>query len=310
MKIGVKVGAPIDRVTWANTRAMAVAAEEAGFDSIWVEDHHFEPNGGPLDAWTALGALAAITSRVQLAPIVASLNFYPSPVVLAHKVASLQDISAGRLILGVGAGDPAENARLGLLSDHPVGRFAEKFEVMRRLLAGERFSFKGKYLELDDVFLCATHPVDWVAGLPSTESPVPVEVEWMTGGLGERMLGVTLPYVAGWTTHWSIDAFWNDPERFRHLRVDIDKRLTEIGRAPRDVWRAAEVWIQMSAARGLPIPIPDGLVAAGGGGEAVAEYLHRCDEAGIDHLVVLLDPQTVGAVEELAEARARYLSGR
>ncbi len=139
MKVGIKVGAPIEPVSWPATLEMALAAEAAGFDSVWVEDHHLEPNGGPHDAWTAMAALAAVTERVRIGPIVASLNFERSPVVLAHRIATLHDISEGRLIMGVGSGDPDEHAMVGLASDQPVGRFVEAFEVARRLLAGERF---------------------------------------------------------------------------------------------------------------------------------------------------------------------------
>ena len=302
MKVGVKVGAPITPVTWQNTRDMAVAAEAAGFDSIWVEDHHYEPNGGPLDAWATLSALAAVTSRVELAPIVASLNFYSSPVILAHRVATIHEISGGRFILGLGAGPPTENRRLGLPIDHPASRFEEKFEVLRRLLAGERFSYEGAYFAAEDIFLNFIHPVEFVPGLPSIGDATPLDIPILTGSSGPRMLSITLPHSAGWGTHWGNEAFFNDPDRFAAFKPTIDAAVAAAGREPGDVWRAAECWIQTSGAVGLPIDISDELVPASGGTEAISDYFHRCQAAGIDHLVVLIDPQTVDAVEELAAA--------
>lgn len=306
MKVGVKVGAPITPVTWRNTRDMALAAEEAGFDSIWVEDHHYEPNGGPLDAWAALSALAAVTHRVELAPIVASLNFYTSPVILAHRVATIHEISMGRLILGLGAGPPTENRRLGLPTDHPASRFEEKFEVLRRLLAGERFSYDGEYFAAEDIFLNYIHHVDFVPGLPSVGQPTPLDVPIMTGSSGPRMLAITLPHTAGWATHWDNDTYLNDPDRFAAHKPTMDEAIAAAGRDPSEVWRAAECWVQVRQAVGLPIDVADELVPAGGGATAIAEYFHRSEAAGIDHLAVLIDPQTVEAVYELAEALDVY----
>lgn len=308
MKVGVKVGAPISPVTWVNTRDMALEAERLGFDSVWIEDHHYEPNGGPLDAWAALAALAAITTDVELSPIVASLNFYASPVVLAHKIATIHEISDGRLIVGIGAGDADENTRLGLPSDHVVTRFIEKFEVIRRLLAGERFDFDGRFIQLEDAFLPTTHRVEWRRGLPSTGTTTPLAVRWMTGSTAPRMLAATVPHVAGWATHWSNDNFWNDPGRLAETWPVLDAAAADAGRDPREIWRAAEAWVQVTAAQGLPIAVPDDLVPVSGGTSSIVEYLHRCEEAGLDHLVVLVDPQTVPAVEDLARAMAEYRS--
>ena len=305
MQIGVKVGAPIDPVSWSNTRAMAVEAEMAGFDSIWVEDHHIGPNGGPHDSWSALAGLSAVTSRVRVGSVVSSLNFHPSPAILAHRVATIHDMSGGRLIVGVGSGDPGEAARLGLPGDDAVGRFVEKFEVMRRLLGGERFDFWGEHVRLEDAFLVPAHPVEWVEGLPSVGSPSPVAVDWMVGSTSPRVLDATLPHAAGWTSHWSSGDFQNDPDRYPPLRAAVDERLHDLGRDPANVWRATEVWVQGSSPRGLPIPLPDSTVPGGGSVDTMAEFLERCAAGGIDHLIVLLDPQTPKAVEELAEARRR-----
>src|SRR5947199_3442048 len=129
---------------------MARAAEEVGFDSIWVGDHHLyrgdgRPERGPWEAWTVLAALAASTERVALGPLVACVAFHP-PAVLAKMAATIAEISGGRFTLALGAGwNEAEFRAFGLPFDHRVTRFEESFAIVWRLLAGERVTLRGKY---------------------------------------------------------------------------------------------------------------------------------------------------------------------
>lgn len=289
MKVGVKLNAPIREVRWADIRDMALAAEQAGFDSLWSEDHQFGPRrgGDPWEVWSVLAALAAITRRVRLAPIVASTNFY-SPVILARKAAAVQEISGGRLVFGIGAGSlPDEYPMLGLPFDHPVGRFEESIEVMRRLFAGERFSFDGTYVRLSDT---------WLSTMP--EQPI----EWMVGSQGPRVLSITLPHVDGWNVHWTDREGWNDAARFAATNELIDERCRALGRDPRTLWRSVEVYVQVDGAHGLPIDTPDDLRPITGDAAAIAQALAAHGDAGADLVQVLIDPQTPAAVEQLARA--------
>jgi alkanesulfonate monooxygenase SsuD/methylene tetrahydromethanopterin reductase-like flavin-dependent oxidoreductase (luciferase family) len=297
-KVGIKLNAPIRQVRWADIRDMALAAEQAGFDSLWSEDHQFGPRtyraasrtrvgGDPWEVWSVLAALAAITKRVRLGPIVASTNFY-SPLLLARKAAAVQEFSGGRLVFGVGAGSlPAEYPKAGLPIDRPVSRFEESFEVVRRLFAGERFSYDGTYVQLSDT---------WLSTMP--EQPI----EWMVGSLGPRMLRITLPHVDGWNTHWGDHEFWNQPGRLRQLNGWFDERCSEAGRDPSTIWRSAEVYVQVDGAHGLPVDLPDDFVPVRGDAAALAEQLAAFGEAGADLVQVLVDPQTPVAVEQLARA--------
>jgi len=293
MKVGIKLNAPIREVRWGAIRDMATAAEEAGFDSLWTEDHQFGPRDGgdPWEAWSVLSALAAVTRRVDLGPIVASTNFH-SPVILARKAAAVQEISGGRLIFGIGAGSaPEEYPMVGLPGDHAVSRFEESYAIMRRLFAGERFDYHGEHHTLAET---------WLSTVP--EQPM----RWMVGSLRPRMLGVTLPTVDGWNTHWSGPDFENRAEGFRRLNAMIDERCAEVGREPSEVWRSAEVYVAVDGAHGLPLEMPDTFRVIRGSADDIAQELAAFDEAGADLLQILIDPQSSAAVEQLAEAVERY----
>src|SRR3970040_1359055 len=119
LKVGVQLPEVEREVHWPELRDMARAAEQAGFDSLWVGDHLLfrdpdVPARGPWEAWSVLAALAGITERVELGPLVASVSFH-NPAILAKKAAAIDEISGGRLVLGLGAGgERAEDARGGV----------------------------------------------------------------------------------------------------------------------------------------------------------------------------------------------------
>jgi alkanesulfonate monooxygenase SsuD/methylene tetrahydromethanopterin reductase-like flavin-dependent oxidoreductase (luciferase family) len=302
MQVGIKVNAPVSPVRWQTVRDMAVVADQAGLASVWSEDHQFGPNGAVWEAWTTLAAIAATTERVLLGPIVASTNFYPSPHLLARKAAALHEISGGRFIFGIGAGSqPAEYPKLGLPFDHPVGRFDEAFQVIRRLLAGERFSFAGRFHRLEDTWL-PPHHLPSSAQAEDKPTSHPAAIPFMVGSTGPRMLSITLPHVDGWNVHWSHRRFLNRPEGFAALSQRVDAACATVGREPGEVWRSAEVYVRLSGGVALPMSLPEEFAPIDGSPEEVAEQLAAFDEVGCDHLMVLVDPQTPAAVEELAVA--------
>src|ERR671931_2327264 len=108
LRIGGQLPEVEREVRWPEYLAIARAAEESGFESIWVGDHLLYrgdggPERGPWEAWTQLGALAAVTERVRLGPLVACTAFHP-PALIARMAASVDEVSGGRLVLGIGAG--------------------------------------------------------------------------------------------------------------------------------------------------------------------------------------------------------------
>ena len=202
LRVGVQLPEVERHVSWPEYLAMARAAEDVGFDSIWLGDHLlYRGDGreerGPWDAWTLLAALAAGTERVRLGPLVACTAFAP-PGVLARKAAAVQEVSGGRLVLGLGAGwNETEFRAFGIPFDHRASRFGESFEIIRRLLAGERVTFEGRFESVHDAVLLPA---------PVTRPPL------MIGSTGERVLRIALAHVDAWNIWY--DWFGNTPEGF------------------------------------------------------------------------------------------------
>ena len=140
LRVGVQLPEVERRVEWPELLTMARTAEDAGLDSLWLGDHllYDLPGGvtrGPWEVWTSLAALAAVTSRVELGPFVASTGFHAPPM-LAKMAATVDAISGGRLLLGLGAGwNEREYTAFGFPFDHRISRFEEAFTVIRTLVA-------------------------------------------------------------------------------------------------------------------------------------------------------------------------------
>jgi len=182
---------------YTDMRAAAVAAEEAGFDGVWTWDHLRDPEGGGRsrvpEVWTVLAALAEATQRITLGPLVLNVgNRHPG--LLANMAATLQEVSGGRLLLGIGAGGnrrlpyAVEQEALGLVIEPDQARaqrVAEATEVMRRLWAGDESSFSGTYYRLD-------RP----RGFLRPDPPPPVII----GGFGPRMAAIAGRHADGFNT--------------------------------------------------------------------------------------------------------------
>lgn len=150
MKIGVQLPEVERPVGWAEARDIARTVEDCGFDSIWVGDHllYRDESGetrGPWEAWTSLAALAEATSRVELAPLVAATSFH-NPAMIAKFASTVDEVSGGRLILGLGAGwNRTEYEAFGFPYDHRVSRFEEAFTIIRTLVRKGSIDFEGQY---------------------------------------------------------------------------------------------------------------------------------------------------------------------
>jgi alkanesulfonate monooxygenase SsuD/methylene tetrahydromethanopterin reductase-like flavin-dependent oxidoreductase (luciferase family) len=182
---------------WADMRAAAIAAEEAGFDGIWTWDHLRDPDGGATsrvpEVWTVLSALAEVTRRAMLGSLVLNVS-NRHPGLLANMAATLQEISGGRLLLGLGAGGhrrmpyAVEQEARGLAVEPDAvraQRVAEAAQVMRRLWSGDASSFAGTYYQLD-------RP----SGFLRSDPAPPIIV----GGFGPRMAAIAGRHADGFNT--------------------------------------------------------------------------------------------------------------
>jgi alkanesulfonate monooxygenase SsuD/methylene tetrahydromethanopterin reductase-like flavin-dependent oxidoreductase (luciferase family) len=292
LKVGVQLPEVEYVARWSELRRMAETAEGIGLDSIWVGDHLLyrdpgRPSRGPWEAWTTLAAIAAVTERVEIGPLVAATSFH-NPAMIAKKAATLEEISDGRLVLGLGAGwNEPEYRAYGFPFDHRVSRFEEAFTIIRTLLADGRCDFHGTYYTLDDCDL-----------LP--RGPRPAGPPLMVGSEGPRMLGITLPHVASWNAWFTW--FGNSPEGYRPMRERIDEACRAAGRRPEEVERTLALFVAFPGARGRQLGDlgePD-VEAIPGEPEELAETLRRFAAEGVGHVQLVLDPitpDTVGALE-------------
>ncbi|HEU4331600.1 MAG TPA: LLM class flavin-dependent oxidoreductase [Lapillicoccus sp.] len=297
LRVGVQLPEVERRVDWPELITMARTAEDVGLDSVWLGDHllYDLPGGvtrGPWEVWTSLAALAAVTERVELGPLVASTGFHAPPM-LAKMAATVDGISGGRLVLGMGAGwNEREYTAFGFPFDHRISRFEEAFTIVRTLLREGRVDFRGGYYDAAD---CVLDP------RPARPGGPPI----MLGSTGPRMLRIGLPHVDLWNTWWSDYA--NDPAEFARLKDRVDAAAAEAGRAPGDVGATAAVYVQLAGGSGRVMgdssykaevrPVP-------GEPAAIAEHLQAMAEAGAVHVQLVLDPITVDSIGVVGRAVA------
>ncbi len=283
MRIGIQLPETERLVPWSELSEMATTIEQLGFDSIWVGDHllYRDETGraaGPWEAWTTLAALAAVTERVQIGPLVAATAFH-NPVMLAKLASTVDEISGGRLVLGVGAGwNRLEFEAYGFPYDRRVSRFIESFEIIRRLLAGETFDFDGS-------FFC-------LRGAELAPPPKPGGPPLMIGSNGSRMLQATLAHAASWNS-WFED-FGNRPEALPPLLDKIDSACEAVGRDPATLEKTVAVLVQYGTE---PQRRNDSNPIVGSASE-VADVLHRFGSIGVSHVQLVLDPIDLDSIGE------------
>jgi alkanesulfonate monooxygenase SsuD/methylene tetrahydromethanopterin reductase-like flavin-dependent oxidoreductase (luciferase family) len=296
-RIGVGIQLPeVEReVRWPELRAIARTAEQAGFDSLWLGDHllYRYASGearGPWEAWTTLAGLAEATERVALGPLVAATAFH-APFMLAKMAATVDEISGGRLVLGLGAGwNAVEFAALGAPFDHRISRFAESFMIVRGLLADGAIDFTGSYVQARDAEL-----------LPRPARPGGPLL--LVGSTGARMLATTIAHVDAWNA-WYADT-GNRPEGVAALRAVVDGAARDAGRDPAEIERTVAVQVRMAGGRGRVMGDTDARQAVPpleGSPEVIAESLRAYAREGIGHVQLVVDPITEASVAALAPA--------
>ncbi len=213
-------------LTWERWQRLARAVEELGFVGLYRSDHY--TNAGPpdkasLELWVSLAWLASHTERIEFGPLVSPASFR-HPTMTARMAAAVDDLSGGRLILGLGAGwQEREHEMFGreLLTMHArFDRFEEYLHVVTRLLqSDERVSFKGEYYELHEALL-----------LPRPQRPGGPPI--LVGGNGPKR---TLPLTARFAAVWN--GVFLTAERFAELNARLDRLLERQERSPAEVRR-------------------------------------------------------------------------
>ncbi len=297
MKIGVAL--PIsqkpetgDIPSYQEIKSLAQSAEAAGFDSIWLFDHLIyrwpdRPTSGPWECWTLLSALADATERVQLGTIVLCTAFR-NPAVLAKGAVTLDAISGGRLILGLGAGwHQPEFDAFGLPFDHLAGRFEEAIKIIAPLVKEGKVDFTGEYYSAPD---CEMHPAPPEGGITV-----------LIASKGPRMLRLTAQYADSWNSAW-----FGNPTQLGPRRADLEAACGEVGRDPQTLEVTAGVQIAYPDLGDVPANTADAEKFLTGSAEEVAAGLREYDALGVGHVIVNLMPNTAAAQARLAEALKVY----
>jgi len=291
LKIGVQLPEVEYDYTWPQLEEMASVAEAIGLDSIWLGDHlmYRDAKGarGPFEAWSTMSALAAVTKRAQIGPLVASLGFH-SPAMIAKKATTIDRISNGRFILGIGSGwNEAEYRGFGFPFDHRVSRFAEAFTIIRALFETGECDFHGEFYDIDRAEL---FPKPVQPGGPPL----------MVGSIGSRMLAITLPHVQMWNA-WHHD-YGNTHAGLAELLAKIDRACEAVGRDPATLDRTICPLVRMPGGTGRAttysggeeIPPIDGTDPA-----ALVDELAAYAEMGVSHVQLVLDPITADSIARL-----------
>ncbi len=250
-------------------------AESTGWDGLWYADH-FMPDADDTsapwpEAWTTLAALAASVPRIRLGTLVTG-NTYRHPAVLAKMAASVDHISQGRVVLGLGAGwQENEHRQYGVpfyTIAERLARLDEACQVIKGLYREKSVSFDGKFYQLKEASL----------------EPKPLgQLPLLIGGGGEK---VTLRITARWADEWNV---WGDVEKLRQKMKILDRHCESVGRDPAAIQRSAVALLFLSddaafveKMRGRDIGRPTIV----GNADEVREIVRSYREAGVDELIV------------------------
>ena len=295
----------VQRTGWPELRDAALRAEAAGADDVWIDDHVLCDEGdwtdGKLEGWTTLAALAAVTTRARLGHMVVA-NTFRNPGLVAKMAATVDQVSGGRLNLGLGAGwfereHDAFGLKFGPWVGERIDRLGEATSIIRRLLDGECVTHDGPHYRLHDA-ICAPRPV---------QAHLPI----LLGGAGPKK---TIPLVARLADQWNV---FGSPEKVAAADAVLRAACAAIGRDEAEIERtvalnvvvrdsraqAETAWADW-AGRHLPIDTEKEM-NAGGTVEEVAAQLRRYVDLGFRHPVLIFrTPWDLETIDRLPELRA------
>ena len=284
---------PVQFSLWpANNRAPADllaevrVADATGWHGVWLADHYM-PNtgdttparGDAYECWALLPALAAITERIRVGTLVSPTSVH-HPALLANRAATIDRLSGGRFVLGLGAGwQVNEHHAYGIELEPPgkrVSRFEEAIAVVRSMLSQDSTTFHGDCYDITDA-PCDPKPV---------QSPLPI----LVGTRGPRMLRITARHASEWNT-------WGSPEQAAVHRAALMETCHQAGRDPATMRTSVNAFIDLGAAGP-----PAGRATLSGSASAVADQLGRYAELGFDEFIL---PDWTLAAGKLTDTLAR-----
>jgi F420-dependent oxidoreductase-like protein len=300
----------INRTTWPDLRDACLAVEQAGWDSLWVDDHLLadegDPTDGKLEGWTTLAALAVLTTRVRLGLLVAANQFRP-PGLTAKLATTLDHLSDGRAVLGIGGGwfgreHEAFGIDFGSGFGERLDRLDEAVGLIRRLLDGETVTHEGRYYRMVDAS-CEPRPV---------QARLPI----LIGGSGPtKTLRTTARYADLWNGY-------GEPARIEEVCATLRQRCDEVGRpfdaiertvtlhaVIRDTPQEADrAWAPIARRHGLERRLgSDGTergLTVGGSPTEVADFIEGYRQIGVSEVILVFrDPFDLETIDRINEVR-------
>ncbi len=301
MKIGLVLYLANDPDTnnkrsYDSIRAIAQQAETDGFDSLWLTDNFFERTPGKAargwwECWTMLSALAEATRRVEIGTLIL-INAFRNPAIVAKMATTLDEVSHGRLILGVGAGYPGYNESMYQAYELPfeqqVNRVGEALQIIKPLLKEGQVDFEGQYYHM-------RHCEDVPRG------PRPAGPPLLVGGIGPRMLKLSARYADLWNT-----GYMGQPETFAGPLAKIEAACREVGRDPATLGKTALIGLWFPDLQARRPAIFDHTLS--GTAPELAAAMRGYAELGVQHIMFQCEPYTPETLRRLAEALQLYRS--
>ncbi len=271
---------------WVEIRELAIRAEEIGFDTVWMADELlWRPPDGQTHGWwecvAMTGAVAAATSRVKVGTWILSA-LHRNPGITAKAVETLDEISGGRFVFGLGSGHAGRQAHaFGLPEDHVYGRFAEAVEIMVPLLRHGRADFEGTFHAARDL---EHRPV----------GPRPGRIPIMIGAKGPKMLRLAALHANIWS--WYVEER-SDLAEFGPRLAALEAACLEVGRDPTSIGRSAGILVEPTSFTGsaevFGTPVR-------GSAEEIADGFRAFHAGGFTQVEVMLWPPTMAALEAMA----------
>jgi probable F420-dependent oxidoreductase len=296
MKLGLHIYLANDRETnstrsYESIRAIARQAEADGFDCIWLADHLLyrtpgEPTRGIWENWTILSALAEATERIDIGTLVLC-NSFRNPAILAKMATTADEVSNGRLILGVGAGwNEPEYRAFGLPFDHLVDRLEEALQILRPLLRQGHVDFEGTYYRAENC--------DILPHGPRASGP-PI----LVGGEGPRLMRLAAQYADLWNT-----GYLGNPETLYEPRTKFENACHRVNRDPATIGLTVFIglWfpdLQPEKPSFFPTPLT-------GSEEDIAHSIRGYEELGVQHLMFQVVPYNQVSLGRLTKALRLY----